>query len=228
MPETRSASCRSDRLSRFDDRRPNPPSEARANVEPARGRQALRAAAALLRTGTSLRREAGLPSGAGRRRLHLAAHHHRQDPYRKGNDMNHLLPLLILAAFSTSAIAQGPSGPASHDPATVQAGTYKVDPNHTQVTFGVSHMGFSEYRGRFSGVGGSLEIDPRHAAAAGLDVQLPVSSVSTTSGEARRRAQERSTGSTPRSTRRCTSSPSRSRRPAPGAPASTASSRSTA
>ncbi len=95
--------------------------------------------------------------------------------------MNHLLPLLILAAFSTSAIAQGPSGPASHDPATVQAGTYKVDPNHTQVTFGVSHMGFSEYRGRFSGVGGSLEIDPRHAAAAGLDVQLPVSSVSTTS-----------------------------------------------
>ncbi len=89
-------------------------------------------------------------------------------------------------------------------------------------------MGFSEYRGRFSGVGGSLEIDPRHAAAAGLDVQLPVSSVSTTSekldGELKS-ADWLDAGQVPAD---ALHAPSRSRRPAPAAPASTASSRSTA
>lgn len=93
------------------------------------------------------------------------------------------LPLLPLAVLSGSALAQAPTGPASHDPASVQAGSYKVDPNHTQVTFGVSHMGFSEYRGRFTGVEGTLQIDPHHVAATRLDVDVPVSSVSTTSAK---------------------------------------------
>ena len=95
--------------------------------------------------------------------------------------MHRPIAVLIFAALSGAAVAQTPPSPASHDPAVVQAGTYKVDPNHTQVTFGVSHMGFSEYRGRFSGVDGSLQLDPKHIADTTLDVQLPVASVSTTS-----------------------------------------------
>ncbi len=95
--------------------------------------------------------------------------------------MHRSAPVLALFALAGVAYAQTPLNPASHDPATVQAGRYKVDPNHTQVTFGVSHMGFSIYRGRFSGVDGTLQLDPKRVAAAALDVQVPVASVSTTS-----------------------------------------------
>ncbi len=42
-------------------------------------------------------------------------------------------------------------------------------------------MGFSLYSGRFSGVTGTLAIDPRQPAASRLDVTIPVASVSTTS-----------------------------------------------
>ena len=89
----------------------------------------------------------------------------------------------ILGAFATVAAAQPSMSPANRDPATVQAGSYKVDPNHTQVMFTVSHMGFSEYTGRFTGVDGSLQLDPKRVAATQLDVTIPVASVSTTSAQ---------------------------------------------
>jgi polyisoprenoid-binding protein YceI len=50
--------------------------------------------------------------------------------------------------------------PANSDPMAVQAGTYSVEPGHTRVVFSLSHMGFSTWYGDFSGVSGSLEIDP--------------------------------------------------------------------
>ncbi len=87
-----------------------------------------------------------------------------------------LLPIIAVAAGASAQPV-----PADADAADVRAGLYKVDPNHTQVTFGVSHMGFSEYRGRFSGVEGTLSLDPKRIAATNLDVSIPVGSVSTTS-----------------------------------------------
>ena len=93
--------------------------------------------------------------------------------------MKNVALALLLAGVTTAAVAQ--PGPASHDPNSVQPGAYKVDPNHTQVLFSVSHMGFSLYSGRFSGVTGTLAIDPRQPAASRLDVTIPVASVSTTS-----------------------------------------------
>ena len=56
------------------------------------------------------------------------------------------LPLAAAIALAASAPALAQS-PAIHDPAKVEAGTYKVDPAHTQVMFSVSHMGFSTYTG---------------------------------------------------------------------------------
>lgn len=69
---------------------------------------------------------------------------------------------------------------ASADPATVQAGSYKVESYHTQVGFSLSHFGFSHFSGSFSGATGTLEIDPAKPAASRLEVTLPVSSVATT------------------------------------------------
>ncbi len=83
----------------------------------------------------------------------------------------------LLAA--TAASAQD----ASHVASTVQGGTYSVEPGHTQVGFSLLHLGFSYYSGVFSGVSGTLRLDPAHPAGARLDVTIPIASVSTTSAK---------------------------------------------
>jgi polyisoprenoid-binding protein YceI len=83
--------------------------------------------------------------------------------------------ILFLAA--TNAIA---AGPASHDPKTVQAGAYAVEPNHTRVQFSVSHMDFTHWYGDFTHASGTLNIDPKNVSAAKVDITIPTGSVSTT------------------------------------------------
>jgi polyisoprenoid-binding protein YceI len=69
---------------------------------------------------------------------------------------------------------------ASTNPATVKAGTYKVESYHTQANFSVSHFGFTNFSGVFSGASGTLVLDPAKPTAAKLDVTIPVQSVQTT------------------------------------------------
>ncbi len=86
--------------------------------------------------------------------------------------------MLLLAVVPASyAVAQQAASP---DPATVQAGTYKVEGYHTQIGFSLLHLGFSHFSGFFSGASGTLEIDPAKPAAAKLEVSIPIDSVSTT------------------------------------------------
>ena len=91
-----------------------------------------------------------------------------------------LLALLIATPGVTPASAQTPP---TRDPAQIQAGTYAVDPAHTQVGWRVSHMGFSNYAGGFSDVSGTLELQPKNPAASKLSVKIPVASVTTTSAK---------------------------------------------
>jgi polyisoprenoid-binding protein YceI len=96
------------------------------------------------------------------------------------------MKLAILAAavlLAVPALAAAPAGPASTDPKTVQAGTYAVEPSHTRVQFTVSHMGFTEWYGDFTGASGSLTIDPARPAASRLDISIPVASISTTNAK---------------------------------------------
>ncbi|MFW6681946.1 YceI family protein [Komagataeibacter intermedius] len=65
--------------------------------------------------------------------------------------------------------------------AEVQAGRYRVDPAHTQIIFSVLHMGFTHYSGMFSGISGTLQLDPAHPSAARLTVSVPIGSLQTTS-----------------------------------------------
>ena len=87
-----------------------------------------------------------------------------------------LLALLV----ATPVLAQTPP---TRDPAQIHAGTYAVDPGHTQVGWRVSHMGFSNYAGGFSDVSGTLELQPKNPAAAKLSIKIPVTSVATTSAK---------------------------------------------
>ncbi len=81
---------------------------------------------------------------------------------------------LLLSGASLPALAQ-----ATHTPADVQAGSYAVDPNHTQVGFTLSHMGFSNYSGRLSGATGTLTLADGDRSASKLSVTIPAKSFST-------------------------------------------------
>lgn len=86
------------------------------------------------------------------------------------------LAALLSAVAPLHAVAQV----ASQDPKTVKAGTYAVEPYHTQVGFSISHFGFTNFSGFFSGASGTLQLDPAKLSATKLEVSIPVSSVLTT------------------------------------------------
>lgn len=97
-------------------------------------------------------------------------------------------PALFAAALALAlpAAAQTPAGlptspPGKADPALAKAGTYKIEPAHTQIGFSLDHMGFSPFSGMFSNASGSLTLDPAHPASAKLSISVPVASVQTTS-----------------------------------------------
>jgi len=95
----------------------------------------------------------------------------------------HILAALLLAApLAAPTIAQAPAGlPGKPDAKGVAAGTYQVDPNHTQVTWRVNHMGFSMLDGQFGASGGSITVDPAKPQATKLDVTFDVANLSVTS-----------------------------------------------
>ena len=86
--------------------------------------------------------------------------------------------LAFAVAFGGIAAAQTPP---TRDPAQIQAGTYAVDPDHTQVGWRVSHLGFSNYTGGFSNVSGTLDLQPKDPTTSKLSIKIPVASVMTTS-----------------------------------------------
>ncbi len=94
---------------------------------------------------------------------------------------------LSVAAFvATPLIAQNAMPDMLHGngtPADVQAGTYAVDPDHTQIAFSVSHMGISPFTGTFSGASGSLTIDPAKPEASSVTVTVSTGSVQTTNAK---------------------------------------------
>ncbi len=91
-----------------------------------------------------------------------------------------ILPVLAaLACVSAPAMADM----AKTEPSKVEAGTYKVEPNHTQIMFGVSHFGFTTYYGAFTATSGSLDLDPAKPSDSKLDVSIKVDSVAVQSAK---------------------------------------------
>ncbi len=88
---------------------------------------------------------------------------------------------LLLPSCAQILAAAAP--PTIHDPSRVKAGTYTVDPSHTQVLFSVLHLGFTNYYGNFSGVSGSLSVVPKKPASMAVSISVPVASVTTTSSK---------------------------------------------
>ena len=90
-----------------------------------------------------------------------------------------LILATILAVTAAPLVAQGLPG--APDKTRVAAGTYAVDPNHTQVTWQVNHMGFSMLEGQFGASGGSITIDPAKPNATKVEVNFAIDQLSVTS-----------------------------------------------
>ena len=94
--------------------------------------------------------------------------------------MRPALIALTLAFAAAPAIAQMPA-PGSMSTASITAGTYQVDPGHTQVAWTLNHLGFSLYHGLFGNPSGSLTLDPAKPKASALTITFPIANVVTTS-----------------------------------------------
>lgn len=97
--------------------------------------------------------------------------------------MGSLLVSLAIVTAAAPLFAQpaAPAIPGRPDVSRVVAGTYKVDPAHTQVRWRVDHLGFSLFDGFFADPKGSLLIDPRRPNTARVTITIPMSKVLSTS-----------------------------------------------
>lgn len=86
---------------------------------------------------------------------------------------------LALLGLASPALAQGQPG--AEAAAKVAAGTYTVDTDHTQIAWGIDHLGFNVYYGIFGGTRGTLTLDPAKPASASVSLTIPVDKVTTTS-----------------------------------------------
>jgi polyisoprenoid-binding protein YceI len=100
--------------------------------------------------------------------------------------MRHALIATALAAtvlVGIPVIAQNAPSLGTPDVSRVKAGSYTVDPAHTQILFEVNHLGFSHYFGIFGDATGTMTLDPAKPEAASVAIDIPIAKVVTTSPE---------------------------------------------
>lgn len=90
-----------------------------------------------------------------------------------------LLKTGAFAAVLALSAAGAAQAQMTTSPAAVQAGTYKLDPDHGKITWSVTHFGFSTYIGQFSHVNATLKVDPKAPAASSVDVTVDTASLGT-------------------------------------------------
>lgn len=96
-------------------------------------------------------------------------------------------PLLVLIGLLCAGPARAAENPAappapvapSADPTQVRPGSYVLDPDHGKVTWSVSHLGYSTYYGQFTGLSGTLQLDPKAPEKSRLEVTVPLGGVIT-------------------------------------------------
>ena len=80
----------------------------------------------------------------------------------------------LIAVLASPAIADQAF---TKDAAKIEAGAYSVEPNHTRVTFGVSHFGFTTYYGEFRDASGMLKLDPTSPDGSTFNFKVATASV---------------------------------------------------
>jgi polyisoprenoid-binding protein YceI len=88
----------------------------------------------------------------------------------------------VAAAFAFVVLCGSPAFAAETEvpavsTAPVPGGTYRLDKPHASLIFRVSHIGFSNYTGRFATFDATLDIDPADPAAAKLEATIDPASL---------------------------------------------------
>ena len=86
--------------------------------------------------------------------------------------MRYLSSRFTTAAVLAAAVFAGTQAPA-------QRVTYSIDPAHSQVDFGIKHMGISTVHGRFAIKDGNVDLDPQNVTESAVTATIDVSSVDT-------------------------------------------------
>lgn len=88
--------------------------------------------------------------------------------------------LFTAAAIALATLALPASVPLLAQAAAdfnLAAGRYTIDKDHSQLLWGVSHMGFSDYMGRFTKLDGTIELDPANPARSGVQMTVDTRSL---------------------------------------------------
>lgn len=80
--------------------------------------------------------------------------------------------LVAPLALAPCTLAQGTS-------LNVPAATYTIDPRHSQVIFGIRHMGLSTFFGRFAHITGTVAFDPAAPEKSALSATIDMTNIDT-------------------------------------------------
>jgi polyisoprenoid-binding protein YceI len=87
--------------------------------------------------------------------------------------------LLATTVFTAVHAADFKFTPPSPDYHTAEAGTYVADPHHSSVTWRISHMGLSNFTGRFNNVDARLTFNPQNPTAVRMEGKVELSHIDT-------------------------------------------------
>ena len=93
-------------------------------------------------------------------------------PTRKDSFMRSTFSRIFSATFLAAALVAGGQALAQH-------ATYAIDPAHSQVDFGIKHMGISTVHGRFAIKEGTIDLDPGNLTGSSVMATIDVASVDT-------------------------------------------------
>lgn len=90
----------------------------------------------------------------------------------------------IVATLVVLTATMLPLVSAEQEPKTTleASGTYKIDPVHTSIWFGINHLGVADFYGRFNEVSGEFTL-AKDPAESQLEVIIPVASIDTNNAE---------------------------------------------
>jgi polyisoprenoid-binding protein YceI len=88
----------------------------------------------------------------------------------------------IFAALLAAALCSGAAAQTiSKDPTHAPNGTYRLDTMHSQVLFSITHLGLTDYYGRFDKLAGTLNFNGNNPEKSATNISIDTNSVDTPS-----------------------------------------------